>query len=243
MRNVSAIFKRELTGYFVTPVAYVFMAIFLGLAGWFTFLFGHFYERGQADLEPFFSFIPWLYLFLLPAIAMRLWSEERRTGTIELLMTLPISVGQAVAGKFLAAWVFAGCALALTFPLIFTVNHLGDPDNGVIVAGYLGAFLMAGGFLAIGACISSITKNQVIAFVLGVVACFLFMLLGYKPVMDLVPEKFSLLSEAMASIGFLAHFESISKGVVDLRDLLYFATLIVFFLFANAVILELKKAD
>ncbi|TAJ17467.1 MAG: ABC transporter permease [Planctomycetota bacterium] len=243
MRNVTAILRRELAGYFFTPVAYVFLVIFLWLAGWFTLFLGQLYERRQADLEPFFTFVPWLYLFLLPAIAMRLWSEERRNGTIELLMTLPVSIGQAVTGKFLAAWLFAGCALVLTLPLVITVNYLGDPDNGVILAGYLGAFLMAGGYLAIGACISSVTKNQVIAFVLAVVACLLLMLAGFKPVMDLVPERWAIVTEALAAIGLLTHFESISKGVVDLRDVLYFLTLIAFCLFANAVILEQKKAD
>jgi ABC-2 type transport system permease protein len=243
MRNVSAIFKRELSGYFYTPVAYVFLVIFLWLAGWFTLFLGQLYERRLADLEPFFTFVPWLYLFLLPAITMRLWSEERRNGTVELLMTLPISIGQAVTGKFLAAWAFAGCALLLTLPLVVTVNYLGDPDNGVILAGYLGAFLLAGGYLAIGACISALTKNQVIAFVLAVVACLMLMLAGFKPVMDLVPESLAFVAETLAAIGLLTHFESISKGVVDLRDILYFVTLITFFLFANAVILEQKKAD
>jgi ABC-2 type transport system permease protein len=178
MRNTFLIMRRELGGYFATPVAYVFLVIFLALSGAFTFYLGNFFERGQADLQSFFTFVPWLYLFLIPAIAMRLWSEERRSGTIELFLTLPISMAEAVLGKFLAAWAFTGIALALTFPLWITVNILGNPDNGVILAGYVGSLLMAGGFLAIGACMSAITKSQVIAFVLSASICFLFTVSG-----------------------------------------------------------------
>ena len=177
--NVKAILKRELYGYFNTPVAYVFIIIFLFLTGIFSFYLGAFFERGQADLEPFFRFHPWLYLFLIPAIAMRLWSEERKTGTIELLMTLPISIADAVLGKFLAAWCFTAIALFLTFPMWITVNYLGEPDNTVILASYIGSLLMAGGFLAIGSCISALSKSQVIAFVISVVICFLFILSGF----------------------------------------------------------------
>jgi ABC-2 type transport system permease protein len=243
MRNVTAILKRELYGYFSTPVAYVFIVIFLFLTGVFTFYIGAFYERGQADLEPFFRFHPWLYLFLIPAIAMRLWSEERKTGTIELLMTLPVSTGEAVLGKFLAAWVFAGIALALTFPMWITVNYLGDPDNTVIVAGYIGSFLMAGGFLAIGSCISALTRSQVIAFVVSVVICFLFILSGFPLVLDFfrgwAPHA---LVDAVASLSFLTHFEAIRKGVIDLRDLIYYLVLISFWLYANAVLVDARKA-
>ncbi|MEQ9563031.1 MAG: ABC transporter permease subunit, partial [Woeseiaceae bacterium] len=183
MKMIKALFRRELRSYFATPVAYVFIVIFLVLMGTFTFYLGGFYERGQADLQPFFSFHPWLYLFLVPAIAMRLWAEERKTGSIELLMTLPITAWQAVLGKFLAAWAFTGIALLLTFPIWITVNYLGDPDNGVIVAAYIGSFLMAGGFLAIGACLSAITRNQVIAFVITVVVSFGFLLSGFPMVL------------------------------------------------------------
>ena len=160
--------------------------IFLVLAGALTFYLGGFYERGQADLAPFFNFHPWLYLFLIPAISMRLWAEERKTGTIELLMTLPVTPWQAVLGKFLAAWAFAALALALTFPIWITVNYLGDPDNGVILAAYVGSLLMAGGFLAIGSCLSAATRNQVIAFVLTAVVCFVFLLAGFPLVQSLV---------------------------------------------------------
>jgi gliding motility-associated transport system permease protein len=244
MKNITAIMKRELYGYFTTPVAYVFIVIFLFLTGIFTFYLGAFYERAQADLDPFFRFHPWLYLFLIPAIAMRLWSEERKSGTIELLMTLPISVSEAVIGKFLAAWCFTGIALALTFPIWITVNYLGEPDNTVIVASYLGSFLMAGGFLSIGSCISAITKSQVIAFVISVVICFLFVLSGFPLVLDFfqgwAPHA---LVDAIASFSFLTHFDSIKKGVIDFRDLIYFGILISFWLYANVVVIDSRKAS
>lgn len=244
MKNITAIMKRELYGYFTTPVAYVFIVIFLFLTGIFTFYLGAFYERGQADLDPFFRFHPWLYLFLIPAIAMRLWSEERKSGTIELLMTLPISVTEAVIGKYLAAWCFTGIALALTFPIWITVNYLGEPDNTVIVASYLGSFLMAGGFLSIGSCISAITKSQVIAFVISVVICFLFVLSGFPLVLDFfqgwAPHA---LVDAIASFSFLTHFDSIKKGVIDFRDLIYFGILISFWLYANVVVIDSRKAS
>jgi ABC-2 type transport system permease protein len=242
MRNILAIFKRELEAYFATPVAYVFIVIFLFLNGIFTFYLGDFYERNQADLEPFFQFHPWLYLFLIPAISMRLWAEERKTGTIEFLMTLPVSLAQAVLGKFLAAWCFTAIALLLTFPIWITVNYLGDPDNTVILAGYLGSLLMAGGFLAIGSCISALTKNQVIAFVVSVVICFAFILSGFPIVLDFfrawAPQA---LVEAISSFSFLTHFYSIRRGVIDLRDVIYFATLMAFWLYANTVVIEAKK--
>ena len=244
MNNVTAILKRELYGYFSTPVAYVFIVVFLFLTGIFTFYLGAFYERAQADLEPFFRFHPWLYLFLIPAIAMRLWSEERKSGTIELLMTLPVSIGEAVVGKFLAAWCFTGIAIALTFPIWITVNYLGQPDNTVIIASYLGSFLMAGGFLAIGSCISAITRSQVIAFVISVVICFLFVLSGFPLVLDFfqgwAPPA---LVDAIASFSFLTHFDSIKKGVIDLRDLIYFAVLIIFWLYANVIVIDSRKAS
>lgn len=244
MTATLAVFKRELKGYFVTPVAYVFIAVFLIVTAFFTFSVGGLYERGRADLRPFFDFHPWLYLFLVPAISMRLWAEERKQGTIELLMTLPISGWAAVLGKYLAAWAFTGIALALTLPTWITINYLGDPDNGTIFAAYVGSFLMAGGFLAIGAAISSLTKNQVIAFVLSVVACLVFVLMGFRPVLDFLDGWLhESLVEAIASFSFLTHFQSISKGVLDLRDLVFFGSLIAFCLFANTAIVELKKAD
>ncbi|MEO7013930.1 MAG: ABC transporter permease subunit [Dokdonella sp.] len=244
MSAITTVCKRELRSYFATPVAYVFIVIFLVLSSAFTFYLGNFYERGQADLLPFFSFLPWLYLFLVPAVSMRLWSEERKSGTIELLLTLPITMWQAVMGKFLAAWLFIGIALALTFPLWITVNYLGDPDNGVIFASYLGAWLMAGAFLAIGSCISAATRNQVVAFILTVVVCFLLVMAGFPLVLDAfrswAPQ---MLVDAIASLSFLTHFSSISKGVIDLRDLLYFILMIGFWLYASAIVIDLKKAD
>lgn len=244
MSPISTVFKRELQSYFATPVAYVFIVIFLILSSAFTFYLGGFYERGQADLLPFFNFLPWLYLFLVPAVSMRLWSEERKSGTIELLLTLPITMWQAVVGKFLAAWAFIGIALALTFPLWITVNYLGNPDNGVILASYFGALLMAGAFLAIGSCISAATRNQVVAFILTVVACFVLVMAGFPLVLDAfrswAPQG---LVDAIAGLSFLTHFASISKGVIDLRDLLYFVLMIGFWLYASAIVIDLKKAD
>ena len=244
MSVIGALFRRELQSYFATPVAYVFIVIFLVLMGTFTFYLGNFYERGQADLGPFFIFHPWLYLLLVPAIAMRLWAEERKTGSIELLMTLPITPWQAVLGKYLAAWAFTGVALLLTFPIWITVNYLGDPDNGAIVAAYIGSFLMAGGFLAIGACLSATTPNQVIAFVITVVVCFIFLVSGFPMVLDFFTSWApQILVDGIASLSFLTHFESISKGVIDLRDLIYFSFLILAFLYANTIVLRWRQAE
>ena len=244
MNVIGALFRRELQSYFATPVAYVFIVIFLVLMGAFTFYLGNFYERGQADLGPFFIFHPWLYLLLVPAIAMRLWAEERKTGSIELLMTLPITPWQAVLGKYLAAWAFTGVALLLTFPIWITVNYLGDPDNGAIVAAYIGSFLMAGGFLAIGACLSATTRNQVIAFVITIVICFVFLASGFPMVLDFFTSWApQILVDGIASLSFLTHFESISKGVIDLRDLIYFGLLILAFLYANTIVLRWLQAE
>lgn len=244
MRNTFILFKRELGGYFATPVAYVFIVIFLLLTGVFTFYLGGFFEREQADLQPFFSFHPWLYLFLIPAISMRLWAEERKTGTIELLMTLPVSMAQVVLGKFLAAWAFTAIALVLTFPIWITVNYLGAPDNGVILTSYIGSWLMAGGYLAIGACVSAVTKNQVIAFVVSVVICLAFILAGFSAVLEFfrswAPQ---ILLDTISSFSFLTHFNAINKGVLDARDIAFFGSLIAAALFANAILLDLKKAD
>src|SRR5210317_1951068 len=211
--NLSVIFKRELASYFATPLAYIFIVIFLITNGIFTFELGGFYLRGQADLLPFFGFHPWLYLFMVPAIAMTLWADERKTGTIELLLTLPVRLADAVLGKFLAAWVLTGIALALTFPIWITVNYLGDPDNGVVVAAYLGSWFMAGGFLAIGSCMSAATKNPVIAFILTVSTCFLFVVMGSPIVLNAFPQWTpQFIVDAFSAMGFLTHFDSISKG-------------------------------
>ena len=244
MRSTLVIFRRELLSYFATPLAYVFIVIFLAMAGAFAFFLGNFFERGQADLQPFFNFHPWLYLVLIPALAMRLRAEERRSGTIDLFLTLPISMTEAVLGKFLAAWAFAGIALILTFPFWITVNYLGNPDNGVILASYIASWLMAGAFLAIGSALSALTKNQVIAFVLTATVCFLFTVSGSPLVLGFLtawaPQG---LVQAVASFSFLSHFNAILRGVIDSRDAIFFLSVIAAFLFANAVLVELKKAD
>ncbi len=242
MRNIVSIAKREFGGYFSTPVAYVFIIVYLLLVNGLTFLITKFYDREQADLLAFFTWHPWVYPFLVPAITMRLWAEERRQGTIELLFTLPITLAESVLGKFLAAWAFAGIALALTFPIWITVNVLGKPDNGVILASYVGSFLMAGAYLAIGAFVSACTKNQVIAFVVSAVLCLVFVLIGL-PGMASVSFLPPVVVETIRSFSFLSHFESIQTGVIDLRDITYFLSLIAMCLVVNAIVLDMKKAS
>ncbi len=243
MRDTFVLAKRELRSYFATPVAYVFIVIFVAMTGAFTFYIGNFFNRGRADLDAFFQFHPWLYLFLIPAISMRLWAEERKTGTIELLMTLPITTLSAVLGKFFAAWVFTAIALMLTFPIWITVNILGNPDNGIIFASYVGSWFMAGAFLSIGACFSALTKNQVIAFIIAAVVCFLFTMSGLELVLNFfrlwAPD---ILVETIASMSFLTHFRAIMNGVIDIRDVIFFASLMTFWLFANVIIVDLKKS-
>ena len=242
VHNVWVLFRRELSGYFATPIACVFIVIFLFMMGIFTFYVGALYERNQADLQPFFNFHAWLYLALIPAISMRLWAEERRSGTLELLLTLPITITEAVIGKFLAAWAFTASALALTFPIWITVNYLGEPDNLVILGGYLGSLLMAGGFLSIGSCVSAMTRNQVIAFVVSVVICFLFIMSGFPLVLDFfrgwAPQA---LIDVIASFSFFSHFESIKKGVIDFRDLFYFGSLIAFCIYLNVLVVDSRR--
>lgn len=243
MRNVRLIFRREFAAYFATPLAYIFIVIFLVLAGLLTFFLGGFLSREQADLVPFFEFHPWLYLILVPALSMRLWAEERKLGTIELFLTLPISMIEAVVGKYLAAWAFSATALVLTFPLWLTVNYLGSPDNGVILASYIGSLLMAGAYLAIGSMISAATKNQVIAFVVTTSVCFVLTLAGSPVVLDFfsawAPAD---VVQAVGGFGFLPHFQSIQRGVIDLRDIIFFASIIIVALTANAVIVDWRKA-
>jgi ABC-2 type transport system permease protein len=243
LKAVRFIMRRELSSYFSTPIAYVVLVIFLLLANWFAFWTGALYERGQADLAPLFTFLPWLYLFLIPAVSMRLWAEERRSGSIELLLTQPITLWQAVLGKFLAAWLFIGIALALTFPAWVTVNMLGDPDNGAILSAYFGSFFVAAGFLAVGSFTSSITKNQLIAFLLSAAVCVVLLMAGFPAVVNLV-ERWApaWLVNSVASLSFLTHFENITKGVLDLRDVLYYALVTVFFLLASTVVLESRKS-
>jgi ABC-2 type transport system permease protein len=242
MSPVNAVLRRELRSFFVTPMAYVFLVIFLVLAGILTFYTGDFYERGQADLQPFFVVHPWLYLILVPAVTMRMWAEEAKGGTLELLLSLPLTLWQAMLGKFLAAWLFIGLALALTFPIWLTVNYLGSPDNGVVFAGYLGSWLMAGSFVAIGACLSALTRSQVVAFVLTATVCVLLLLAGQPQVLDFfsgaLPRR---LINALAYLSMLRHFEAIARGVLDLRDLAYFVLSIVGWLIAGVLLLELKR--
>jgi len=239
-----AIFRREFASYFATPLAAVFIVIFLLLAGAFAFFLGDFFETGQADLQVFFRFHPWLYLLLVPAVAMGLWAEERKTGTLELLLTQPVSLWQAVLGKFFAAWAFVAMALSLTFPLWITVNWLGEPDNGVILASYLGSLLMAGAFLALGSCLSAATRSQVIAFILIVLVSLLFLLAGFPlaldPLRGIAPQS---VVDAVSGLSFLTHFQAITRGVLDLRDVLYFILAIVGWLGATVLVIDIKKGD
>lgn len=242
--KAGVVLRREFKAYFATPIAYVFLLIFLVLSSVFTFYLGNFFERQQADLIPFFSFHPWLYLFLVPAVSMRMWSEERKSGSLELLMTLPISLHDIVLGKFLAAWFFTGIALVLTFPIWLTVNYLGDPDNGVILASYIGSWLMAGGFLAIGSCMSALTKSQVIAFVLTGFICLLFVMAGFPLVLNTFKGWVPLvLLDTVADFSFLSHYTAISKGVLALQDLLYFASVIIVWLLATLIMIDMKKGS
>ncbi|MFP3911764.1 MAG: ABC transporter permease [Desulfobacteraceae bacterium] len=243
MRNTAAILWREFAAYFGSPVAYVFIVIFLLLAGFCTFSFSRFYEMGQADLRAFFDWHPWIFLFLVPAVAMRLWAEERRTGTIELMMTLPVTLTQAILGKFLAAWAFLGVALVLTFPMPLTVAYLGDPDMGTVYCGYFGSFLIAGAYLSVGSMTSAMTRNQVISFILSVVICLFLVLAGWPPVTDVLSGWAPVwLVDVVSGFSFMSHFSAMERGVVDLRDLFYYASVIFFMLFANGVILQNRKA-
>jgi gliding motility-associated transport system permease protein len=243
MRTIFVIAGRELAGYFATPVAAVFIVIFLVLQGVLTFNAGEFFSRGQADLVPFFEFLPWVYLLLVPAISMRLWAEERRLGTIELLLTLPVTEAQAVIGKFLAAWAFCIIALALTFPFVITVNILGSPDNGVIAAGYLGGVLVSGAFLAVGSATSAMTKNQVIAFVLGVAISFVFAVSGYSLITDFLDHNLPVLASIARGFGVIQRFRTISHGLLSLSDIVFFASFIVFWLFLNVIVVDHRKAS
>ncbi len=236
MRNILIIAGRELTAYFATPVATVFIVIFLVLQGALTFNLGDFFDRGQADLNSFFTFIPWVFLLLVPAITMRLWAEERRLGTIELLLTLPLTQFEAVIGKFLAAWAFCAIALLLTFPFVITVNILGSPDNGVIASGYVGSLLIAGAFLAVGSAMSALTRNQVIAFVLAVAVCFVFAVASYSVVTDFLSRNTPVLADIARRVAVIDRFQDFTRGIVSVLDLIFFATFIGILLYLNAVL-------
>jgi ABC-2 type transport system permease protein len=241
--NIWTISKRELTGFFASPVAYVFIVIFLLLTGFFTFMAGGFFEYGEANLKAFFVWHPWLYLFLVPAVGMRLWSEERRQGTMELLLTMPITTWQAIVGKFLASWIILGLALVLTFPVWMTVNYLGSPDNGIIFCGYFGSLLLAGAYLAIASMTSAMTRNQVVSFIVSLVVCLLLIMCGYPPVTNLLTgfAKAGLV-DFVSSFSVLTHFEGLQKGVLDSRDLLFFLSIMGFSLFTTGVIIRAHRA-
>jgi ABC-2 type transport system permease protein len=242
INTINTIMKRELSGYFGSPVAYVFIVIFLLLVGFFTFYISSFFEVGQADLQSFFQWHPWVFMFLIPAIAMRLWAEERRLGTIELVLTLPVSPAEVIMGKFLAAWIFIGISVALTFPMILTVSYLGSPDMGAIFCGYIGSFLMAGAFLSIGSMTSALTRSQVVSFIIAVVTCLFFILAGFAPVTRVISGWAPLwFVNLISQMSFLTHFSSMARGIIDLRDLLYFCSIIFFMLFANSIIIQNRR--
>jgi ABC-2 type transport system permease protein len=248
MNSTKAIFKRELRSYFESAVAYVFLIVFLMLTSFLTFGVGRFYENGQADLRGFFFWHPWVYLILVPAVAMRLWAEERRSGTIELLLTMPVTLTQAILGKFLAAWAFLALALLLTFPVTLTTLYLGDPDLGVATTGYIGSLLLAGAYLAVGVMTSAMTRNQVISFVLAVVVCLFLLLAGWPPVTDFLVQavqdhpSLQWLPHGVASFSFMSHYESVQRGVITLRDIAYYVSVIVFMLFATHLVLDNRRA-
>jgi len=241
--NIKAIVKRELGGYFTSPIAYVFLVIYLLLTGFFTFTVGSFFERGEASLVSFFTWHPWLYLFLVPAVGMRLWSEERRLGTIELLLTMPITTWEAIIGKFLASWLFLALALVLTFPVVITVNYLGHPDNGIVFAGYVGSLLLAGSYLAVTSMTSAMTRNQVISFIVAVLICLFLILAGYEPVTGLLSRFASArVVDIVAAFSVMTHFNGFQRGVIDLRDVLFFASVMGFALFTTGVIIRSHRA-
>ena len=244
VRNLKAILKRELKSYFGSPVAYVFLVFFLILSGFLTFSVGRYYENGQADLRGVFFWHPLLYLFFVPAAAMRLWAEERRSGTIELLLTMPVTLTQAIMGKFMAAWLFLAIALALTFPVLLTTMYLGSPDVGVAWGGYLGSLLLAGTYLSVGMLTSAMTRNQVISFVLSVVICVFLLLAGWPPVTEALVRWAPLwLVNGVASFGFMPHYESMQRGVLDVKDLVYYVSVMAFMIFACHMVLENRKSS
>jgi ABC-2 type transport system permease protein len=242
-RNITTIFTRELKAYFESPVAYVFMVAFLGLTGFLTFFVSEFYERGIADLHPFFRWHPWVYLLLVPAATMTLWAEEQRSGTIELLLTMPITMTEAILGKFLAAWLFISIGVILTFPIVITTRYLGGPDMGVILSAYAGSILMAGACVSIGTLASSLSRSQVISFVLALIICLIMLICGWPPVTNMFTQWApTQLVDVVASLSLMPHYESLQRGVIDLRDIIYYLSVIVFMLFATHVTLDNRKS-
>ena len=243
IRKAKGIIKRELAGYFGSPVAYVFIVIFLILCGFFTFFVSRFYEQGQADMRAFFEWHPWIFLFLVPAVGMRLWADERRSGTIELLLTLPLTLTEVILGKFIAAWLFIGIALALTFPSVLTVIYLGDPDLGAIFCAYLGSFFLAGAYLSVGSVTSALTRNQVISFIISVMVCLFLVLAGWPPVTEILSGWSPIwLVDLISGLSFMPHFTSMERGVLDLRDIIYYTSVIFFMLFSNGLVLQNRRA-
>ena len=242
INNSIAVFKREIKSYFQSPVAYVFMVVFLVLTGFLTFSVTRFYERQAADLQPLFFWIPWVFLLLVPAATMGLWAEERRAGTIELLLTMPITMFEAIMGKFLAAWFFITLSIGLTFPIIITTSYLGDPDMGAVIAGYFGAIMLAGAYVSVGMLTSSMARSQVISFVLALLFCLLLVLAGWDPVTGMFEKWSPQLAQLVASFSFITHFESIQRGVIDLRDLVYFISVMAFMTTATHVVLNNRKS-
>ncbi len=243
MTNTLTIFQRELKSYFESPIAYVFLVSYLVLSGFMTFFVSEFYEQGQADLRMFFFWQPWIFLILAPAAAMRSWSEERRSGTIELLLTLPVTLTQAIVGKFLAAWLFLALAVALTFPIVITTLYLGDPDQGMMFSGYLGCLFLAATYLAVGTATSAMTRNQVISFVVALLVCMFLLLAGWPPVTNILDQWApNWLVKGVAALGFMPHFEALQRGVVDLRDIVYFASVVGVLLFGTHLILQNRKS-
>ena len=244
LNKTYVILDRELKGYFRTPLASIFLLVFLALSSGMTFFLGRFFERDQADLTAFFSWHPWLFLVLMPAIGMRLWAEERRSGTIELLITLPVTNTQLVVGKFLASWIFTLIALVLTMPIWITVNYLGEPDNHVILISYFGSWLMAGAFLALTSCLSALTKNQVIAFIISSISGFVLIMAGFNLVLSAVRSwSPNWITETISSMSFLSHFSRIQMGVFDLSTLVFFISMIILCLWINVQLVQVKKAD
>ena len=244
LNKVYIIFDRELRGYFRTPLASIFLLVFLALSSGMTFFLGSFFERDQADLIAFFSWHPWLFLILMPAIGMRLWAEERRSGTIELLITLPVTNTQLVIGKFLASWIFTLIALVLSMPIWITVNYLGNPDNSVILISYIGSWLMAGAFLALTSCLSTLTKNQVIAFIISSISGFILIMAGFSLILSAVRSWAPVwITETIGSMSFLSHFSRIQMGVFDLNSLVFFISMIILCLWINIQLVQMKKAD
>jgi ABC-2 type transport system permease protein len=240
---IKAIAKREWGSYFNSPIAYIFLMFFLILLGLFTFLFDHFYEANRADLRSFFRWHPWIYLVLVPAVSMRLWAEEKRAGTLELILTLPVTPMQVIIGKFLAAWMFLLLALALTFPMVITTKYLGDPDMGVTFTGYFGSFLLAGAYLSVGMFTSALTRNQVISFVLALFIGFLLIILGFQPVTNFLIQSGLpvVVVDAIAGISFMGHYESLQRGIIDMRDIVYFVCVIGFMLLSTKLAIKVLR--